>query len=108
MLNSINYALNIMQKKTDELLQSIGKLVKNVRSETMDQSELGKRVGVSRTTISSIERGIGVNSKSLFNVVSFLGLADVIQAAVNERSQLIEANRSRKARNNREELSNDF
>jgi hypothetical protein len=37
-----------------------------------------------------------------------LGLADVIQAAVNERSQLIEANRSRKARNNREELSNDF
>jgi DNA-binding XRE family transcriptional regulator len=56
----------------------------------MDQSELGKRVGVSRTTISSIERGIGVNSKSLFNIVSFLGLADVIQAAVNERSQLIE------------------
>ncbi|MBU2869213.1 helix-turn-helix domain-containing protein [Colwellia sp. E2M01] len=98
----------MMQNKADELLKSIGKLVKNVRSETMDQSELGKRVGVSRTTISSIERGIGVNSKSLFNVVSFLDLADLIQAAVNERAELIEANRSRKARNNREELSNDF
>ena len=53
-----------MHKKTDYLLKSIGKLVKSVRSETMDQTELGKRVGVSRTTISSIERGIGVNSVS--------------------------------------------
>lgn len=26
-------------------------MVKNVRSETMDQTELGKRVGVNRTTI---------------------------------------------------------
>ncbi len=97
-----------MHNKTDYLLKSIGKLVKSIRSETMDQTELGKRVGVSRTTISSIERGIGVNSKALFNVISFLNLADLIQEAVNERFELVEANRSRKVRKTREELSNDF
>jgi DNA-binding XRE family transcriptional regulator len=97
-----------MHNETDNLLKSIGKLVKSVRSETMDQTELGKRVGVSRTTISSIERGIGVNSKALFNVISFLDLTDLIQEAVNDRFELVETNRSRKARKTREELSNDF
>jgi DNA-binding XRE family transcriptional regulator len=97
-----------MHNETDNLLKSIGKLVKSVRSETMDQTELGKRVGVSRTTISSIERGIGVNSKALFNVISFLDLAVLIQEAVNDRFELVETNRSRKARKTREELSNDF
>jgi DNA-binding XRE family transcriptional regulator len=97
-----------MHKDTNFLLKSIGQLVKSVRSETMDQTELGKRVGVSRTTISSIERGIGVNSKALFNVISFLDLSDLIQEAVNERFELLEANRSRKSRKTREELSNDF
>lgn len=97
-----------MHNKTDNLLKSIGQLVKGVRSETMDQTELGKRVGVSRTTISSIERGIGVNSKALFNVLSFLELTELLQVAIDERSELVEANRSRKARKAREELSDDF
>jgi DNA-binding XRE family transcriptional regulator len=79
-----------------------------VRSETMDQTELGKRVGVSRTTISSIERGIGVNSKALFNVLSFLDLTEVLQIAINERSELVDENRSRKVRKAREVLTNDF
>ncbi len=97
-----------MHKETSYLLKSIGKLVKSVRSETMDQTELGKRVGVSRTTISSIERGIGVNSKALFNVISFLDLDYLIQDAVNERFELVETNRSRKVRKTHEELSDDF
>jgi DNA-binding XRE family transcriptional regulator len=97
-----------MHKETDILLTSIGKLVRSVRSETMDQTDLGKRVGVSRTTISSIERGIGVNSKALFNVISFLGLADIIQESVDERFELLETNRSRKSRKTKEGLSNDF
>lgn len=97
-----------MHNKTDNLLKSIGQLVKGVRSETMDQTELGKRVGVSRTTISSIERGIGVNSKALFNVLSFLELTELLQVAIDERSELVEANRSRKARKAREVLSDDF
>lgn len=97
-----------MHNKTDNLLKSIGQLVKGVRSETMDQTELGKRVGVSRTTISSIERGIGVNSKALFNVLAFLELTDLLQVAIDERSELVEASRSRKARKAREELSDDF
>ena len=97
-----------MQKASDDLLKSMGKLVKSVRSETMDQTELGKRVGVSRTTISSIERGIGVNSKALFNVLSFLGLTDLIQAVVNDRLELVQVSRVRKARKAQEELSDDF
>ncbi|GAW95981.1 MULTISPECIES: helix-turn-helix domain-containing protein [Colwellia] len=74
----------------------------------MDQTELGKRVGVSRTTISSIERGIGVNSKALINVLSFLELTDLLQVAIDERSGLVAANRSRKARKIPRELSDDF
>ncbi|XPF94262.1 helix-turn-helix domain-containing protein [Colwellia sp. RE-S-Sl-9] len=97
-----------MHKNSDNLLQSIGLLVKSVRSETMDQTELGKRVGVSRTTISAIERGIGVNSKALFNVLAFLDLTQNLQASIDERSALIESVRSRKARKAPEELSNDF
>lgn len=97
-----------MQKDTDNLLKSIGKLVKSVRSETMDQTELGKRVGVSRTTISSIERGIGVNSKALFNVLSFLDLTDLIQEVVNDRLERVQVSRARKARKVQEELSDDF
>jgi len=97
-----------MQKNTDDLLKSIGKLVKSVRSETMDQTELGKRVGISRTTISSIERGIGVNSKALFNVLSFLDLTDLIQEVVNDRLERVQVSRARKARKVQEELSDDF
>jgi DNA-binding XRE family transcriptional regulator len=97
-----------MQKDTDNLLKSIGKLVKSVRSETMDQTELGKRVGISRTTISSIERGIGVNSKALFNVLSFLDLTDLIQKVVNDRLERVQVSRARKARKVQEELSDDF
>jgi transcriptional regulator with XRE-family HTH domain len=97
-----------MHKSAGNLLKSLGELVKSVRSETMDQTELGKRVGVSRSTISSIERGIGVNSKALFNVLSFLDLTELLQMAINERAELVEANRSRKARKAKEELSSDF
>ncbi len=97
-----------MHNEADELLGSIGKLVKNVRSETMDQTELGKRVGLSRTTISSIERGIGVNSRALFKVLCFLDLTEMLQVAINERFELAEGKRSRKVRKPVEELSSDF
>ena len=97
-----------MHKSTDYLLKSIGQLVKNTRSENMDQTELGKRVGVSRSTISAIERGVGVNSSALFDVLSFLELSDVLQIAIDESLELVDGNGSRKARKKREELSNDF
>ena len=97
-----------MHKQHIDILKSIGKLVKSVRSETMDQTELGKRVGVSRTTISAIERGIGVNSTALFKVLCFLELTDLLHTAIDEHFTLVDANRSRKARKPREELSNDF
>lgn len=97
-----------MHKDSENLLKSIGKLVKSVRSETMDQTELGKRVGVSRTTISAIERGVGVNARALFNVLAFLDLTKDLQMTIDHRSELVETNRSRKARKAPEELSDDF
>lgn len=97
-----------MHNSADYFLISIGQLVKNVRSETMDQTELGKRVGVSRSTISAIERGIGVNSKALMSVLSFLNLTHPLQTAIDERAELVNINRSRKAKKMPEELSDDF
>lgn len=97
-----------MHKKTDELLKSLGELVQQTRSLTMDQEELGKRVGLSRSTISAIERGKGVNSKALFDVLAFLGLSDELLAVIEKRQSLEGEQRFRKARKTHEELSNDF
>ncbi|NQY63631.1 MAG: helix-turn-helix domain-containing protein [Alteromonadaceae bacterium] len=74
----------------------------------MDQTELAKRVGLSRSTISLLERGVGVNSQALFDVLSFLEISDLLQVAIDERLELVEDHGSRKARKIREELSNDF
>ncbi|UAA38773.1 helix-turn-helix domain-containing protein [Paraneptunicella aestuarii] len=97
-----------MHNKTDELLKSLGELVQQTRSLTMDQEELGKRVGLSRSTISAIERGKGVNSKALLDVLVFLGLSGELLAVIEKRQSLEGEQRFRKVRKTHEELSNDF
>ncbi|MBL4631192.1 MAG: helix-turn-helix domain-containing protein [Paraglaciecola sp.] len=79
-----------------------------MRAKRMDQTELGKRVGVSRTTISAIERGMGVNAKALFDVLAFLDLTDVIRVAISQQLQIEDKGPLRKLRKVREELSSDF
>ncbi len=97
-----------MQGNDEYFLETVANLVKTVRSETMDQSELGLRVGVSRSTISAIEKGNGVNSKSLAKVLDQLGLLEDIQLAIDAQLDLIGEVRNRKTRKVREELSSDF
>lgn len=97
-----------MQSDSVNLLLEIGLLVKKMRAKRMDQTELGKRVGVSRTTISAIERGMGVNAKALFDVLAFLDLTDVIRVAISQQLQIEDKGPLRKLRKVREELSSDF
>ncbi len=97
-----------MHNEADELLKSLGELVQQQRSLTMDQEELGKRVGLSRSTISAIERGKGVNSKALFDVLAFLGLSGELLSVIDKRQKIEGDQRFRKTRKAREELSNDF
>ncbi|WP_273345919.1 helix-turn-helix transcriptional regulator [Alteromonas australica] len=95
-------------QKTDILLSAIGKLVVSLRSVTMDQTELGQRVGVGRNTISSIENGKAVNAETLFNVLEHLGVIEDFQEVVEQRLAQQTTALSRKSRKDVQELNNDF
>jgi DNA-binding XRE family transcriptional regulator len=100
-----------MQKEAVLLSQTLGQLVKQIRAESMDQSELAARVGLSRNTISAIENGKAVNSEALFAVLAQLTLLQPITDAVEQ--QLAQFNhqgqkKQRKQRKAKPELSNDF
>lgn len=94
--------------KTQDLLNSIGELVKNTRSTSMDQAELGTRVGVGRNTISSIENGKSVNAQSLFLVLEHLGIIDDLQTIIEQQLNNTTSKLSRKSRKPIVELDNDF
>jgi len=95
-------------QKSKQLLVSLGKLIKAKRSQTMDQQELGARVGLGRNTISSIENGKAVSSESLFAVLAHLGLLEDIQYGVDQSLKRFEGALQRKARKLPKELDNDF
>ena len=95
-------------QKTDILLSAIGKLVVSLRSVTMDQTELGQRVGVGRNTISSIENGKAVNAETLFNVLEHLGVIEDFQEIIELRLAQQTTALSRKSRKDVQELVNDF
>lgn len=97
-----------MRKAGDLFLTSLGELVRAHRADTMDQTELGLRVGLSRSTISAIEKGVGVNSTSLVKVLDHLGLLDTLQQAADERLYRLDKTKSRKSRTLKEALPNDF
>jgi transcriptional regulator with XRE-family HTH domain len=95
-------------QKYQALLISLGKLVKAKRSQTMDQQELGARVGLGRNTISSIENGKAVSSASLFSVLAHLGLLEDIQYSVDQALKHFGSSLQRKARKLPEQLDNNF
>lgn len=100
-----------MQKEAVTLSQSLGQLVKQIRAESMDQSELAVRVGLSRNTISAIENGKSVNSEALFAVLAQLNLLQPITDAVEQQlAQFAHQvqKKQRKQRKAKPELSNDF
>ncbi len=94
--------------KYQHLLISIGKLIKNTRSATMDQQELGLRVGVGRNTISSMENGKSVSAESLFLILEHLNLIDDIQEVIDQQLSNTTIKLSRKSRKPISELDNDF
>ena len=100
-----------MQKDAVLLSQTLGQLVKQIRAESMDQSELAVRVGLSRNTISAIENGKSVNSEALFAVLAQLNLLQPITDAVEQQlAQFAHQvqKKQRKQRKAKPELSNDF
>ena len=97
-----------MHTAGDTFLTSLGELVRAHRANSMDQTTLGLRVGLSRSTISAIEKGVGVNSASLVKVLDHLGLLDPLQQAADERLYRLEKTKSRKSRKLKEALPNDF
>ncbi|MPY24553.1 helix-turn-helix domain-containing protein [Shewanella sp. YLB-07] len=97
-----------MHKAGVIFLTSLGELVRAHRADSMDQTELGLRVGLSRSTISAIEKGVGVNSASLVKVLDHLGLLDPLQQAADERLYRLKKTKSRKSRTVKQALPNDF
>jgi len=97
-----------MQQASGEFLKSIGALIRAKRVDRMDQQALALRVGISRTTISSMERGVGVNSNSLFKVLHHLDLLNDLQQLVDGQLDQMDNSLSRKSRKVKEVLSNDF
>ncbi|WP_394172896.1 helix-turn-helix transcriptional regulator [Thalassotalea litorea] len=95
-------------QKSQTLLKTIGKLVVASRAATMDQTELGQRVGVGRNTISSIENGKPVNAETLFKVLEHLELIDDLQIAIEKKLEEQSNPLSRKSRKDTQELDNDF
>jgi len=94
-------------QKIEAVLQSIGVLVRSVRSTTMDQHELAARSGVGRNTVSNIENGKSVSVQSLFLVLEQLELIDDLQLFVDEKNSQSELKLKRKSRKYKE-LDNDF
>ncbi|GEA11936.1 helix-turn-helix transcriptional regulator [Alteromonas sp. KUL49] len=95
-------------QKTNALLESIGKLVVSMRATTMDQTELGQRVGVGRNTISSIENGKPVNAETIFNVLEHFGVIDDVQLVIEQKLEEQQSTLSRKSRKEGLLLDNDF
>ena len=94
-------------QKIDALSQSIGILVRSVRSASMDQQELAARSGVGRNTVSNIENGKSVSVQSLFLVLEQLELIDDFQLFMDEKNSQNELKLKRKSRKYKE-LDNEF
>jgi transcriptional regulator with XRE-family HTH domain len=90
------------------IAESLGKLIKHQRAQTMDQTELALRTGLSRNTISAIENGKSVNSEALFMVLAHLQLLHLFEDQIALQLSMIDTQQQRKARKPKTELSNDF
>lgn len=94
--------------KTAEYLKALGVLVRNARVDSMSQEELALRAGVSRGTVSRIEKGESVSSEALIEVLGRLGLLARYYELTNRLLNEFGSDRFRKSRVEPGRLSNDF
>ena len=86
----------------------LGNLVKQARAASMDQEELALRTGISKNTVSRLERGKGINSDTLLTILNQLEVLDPLIETIEKEYELVSNNPLRKSSFVEKELPNDF
>jgi len=77
--------MHLEQRSNDQVRVVLGKRLRGLRrSRGFTQAELAERAGLSRPTISTLERGKDVNLDSFLSVLRALELLDVLDASLPE------------------------
>ena len=74
----------------------------------MDQEELALRTGISKNTVSRLERGKGINSDTLLTILNQLEVLDPLIETIEKEYELVSNNPLRKSSLIEKELPNDF
>jgi transcriptional regulator with XRE-family HTH domain len=74
----------------------------------MDQEELALRTGISKNTVSRLERGKGINSDTLLTILNQLEVLDPLIETIEKEYELVSNNPLRKSSLLEKELPNDF
>nr|WP_283629159.1 helix-turn-helix transcriptional regulator [Alteromonas macleodii] len=94
--------------KVEYTKKLLGNLVKQARAASMDQEELALRTGISKNTVSRLERGKGINSDTLLTILNQLEVLDPLIETIEKEYELVSNNPLRKSSLIEKELPNDF
>ena len=94
--------------KVEYTKKLLGNLVKQARAASMDQEELALRTGISKNTVSRLERGKGINSDTLLTILNQLEVLDPLIETIEKEYELVSNNPLRKSSFVEKELPNDF
>ena len=94
--------------KVEYTKKLLGNLVKQARAASMDQEELALRTGISKNTVSRLERGKGINSDTLLTILNQLEVLDPLIESIEKEYELVSDNPLRKSSLLEKELPNDF
>ncbi len=94
--------------KVEYTKKLLGNLVKQARATSMDQEELALRTGISKNTVSRLERGKGINSDTLLTILNQLEVLDPLIETIEKEYELVSNNPLRKSSLVDKELPNDF
>ena len=103
-----DYSFKNWESKTDEeLLQQIGKYIRyNRLTQNKTQSQIAKNSGISRSTLSLLERGETVNMNSFIQVLRTLDLLNLMEHFTVQKEPTpyeileVQKNEKQRARNN--------
>ncbi|MEC9276109.1 MAG: helix-turn-helix transcriptional regulator, partial [Pseudomonadota bacterium] len=83
--------------KVEYTKKLLGNLVKQARAASMDQEELALRTGISKNTVSRLERGKGINSDTLLTILNQLEVLDPLIETIEKEYELVSNNPLRKS-----------